>query len=116
LNSHSSFKEDASVNTAEWPPPAASLLTSPTHLDHRKEHNTSHNMLMNFRNQSSYLLHTQKRELEIGEIPINWRGVPSISRFLISRLTITVIAPSIYTAIFHRYKCVGMTTSNKPYT
>nr|GMD58732.1 cellulosomal scaffoldin anchoring protein C [Ipomoea batatas] len=31
-NSHNSFKEHASVNTAEWPPPAASFLTSPTHL------------------------------------------------------------------------------------
>nr|GMD55346.1 hypothetical protein Iba_chr11dCG7060 [Ipomoea batatas] len=30
-NSHNSFKEHASVNTAEWPPPAASFLTSPTH-------------------------------------------------------------------------------------
>lgn len=32
LNSHKSFKEHASVSTAEWPPPAASFLTSPTHL------------------------------------------------------------------------------------
>lgn len=32
LNSHSSFKEHASVRTAEWPPPAASFRTSPTHL------------------------------------------------------------------------------------
>lgn len=31
-NSHNSFNEQASVNTAEWPPPAASFRTSPTHL------------------------------------------------------------------------------------
>jgi hypothetical protein len=37
LNSHSSFNEHASVRTAEWPPPAASLLTSPTHLHHTND-------------------------------------------------------------------------------
>lgn len=34
LNSQSSFKEQASVRTAECPPPAASFRTSPTHLNY----------------------------------------------------------------------------------
>uniref|UniRef100_A0A0A9F9E7 Uncharacterized protein n=1 Tax=Arundo donax TaxID=35708 RepID=A0A0A9F9E7_ARUDO len=45
--------------------------------------------------------------------PINWRGEPSISRFLVCCLTVTIIAPPIYTAIFHRHKCVRVPTGSK---
>lgn len=54
-----------------------------------------------------------KEYYSVRVIPINWRGEPSISRFFISGLAITIIAPTIYAAVFHRYKGVRMTTSNK---
>ncbi|PWZ55824.1 hypothetical protein Zm00014a_001508 [Zea mays] len=67
--------------------------------------------------EESYIQPIKRNKIVLLQnLPIDRRGKPSISRFLVRRLTVTIIAPPIYAAIFHRHKCVGVPTGSKTNT
>lgn len=113
VNSHNSFNEYASVNTAECPPPAANFLTSPTHLHFTNK--SSRYPLFIIDNLAIKKINIYLR-YDSYNIPINWRRIPRVSGFLISSLTVAIITPSVNSPFLGANKCVGVTTADEPHS